>query len=669
MTKINDSDGSDRDRLQLLIDAVVDYAIYMLDVDGRVVSWNSGAQRLKGYTPKEIVGQHFERFYTPEDRAAGLPKTALQTAQDTGRFHAEGWRVRKDGSKFWASVVIDAIRDPTGQLVGFAKVTRDITERQLAHLELLESERRFRRLVESVVDYAIFQLDTGGHVATWNAGAEKIKGYRADEIIGQHFSRFYTEEDRAAGVPAKAMHTAATEGRFGSEGWRVRKDGSKFFASVVIDAIRDDAGDLIGFAKVTRDITERQEAQQKLKEAQEQLMASQKMEAIGQLSGGIAHDFNNLMMIVIGNLETAQHEAIRTESNPRMTRALSNAMRGAQRASALTSRLLAFSRRQPLNPKPMDVNKFLTGASDFLQRSLGEKVEMETVGAPGLWAIEVDVNHLETALLNLAINARDAMPNGGKLTIEGVNVYVDDDYHRRNPEISKGQHVCISVSDTGSGMPPDILSRVFEPFFTTKELGQGTGLGLSQVYGFIKQTGGHIKIYSEVGQGTTVKLYFPRMQGSAAEEVDEDDGLLLGGEQTETILLVEDDSDLRAYVSDILTGLRYRVIAAPNANAALEILKDGKTPVDLLLTDVVMPGMNGRELATEALKSKPDLQVIYMTGYSRNAVVHQGRLDDGVDLLQKPVSQGELATRVRVALDRKGKGSRHAPPRFPPAAR
>lgn len=660
MPKNNDPAVSDRDRLQLLIDSVIDYAIYMLDADGHVVSWNTGAQRLKGYTSAEIVGHHFERFYTPEDRAAGVPKIALQTARDTGRFHAEGWRVRKDGSRFWASVVIDAIRDPTGHLVGFAKVTRDITERQLAQLELLESERRFRRLVESVVDYAIFQLDKGGHVATWNAGAERIKGYKSDEIIGQHFSRFYTEEDLAADLPVKALHIAATEGRYGSEGWRVRKDGSKFFASVVIDAIRDDTGELIGFAKVTRDITDRHEAQQKLKETQEQLMAAQKMEAIGQLSGGIAHDFNNLMMIVIGNLETSQHEAIRSKSSARMTRALSNAMRGAQRASALTSRLLAFSRRQPLDPKPMDVNKFLAGASEFLQRSLGERVEIETVGAPGLWNIEVDVNHLESALLNLAINARDAMPNGGKLTIEGVNVYVDDEYHRRNPEISKGQHVCISVTDTGSGMPPDILSRVFEPFFTTKELGQGTGLGLSQVYGFIKQSGGHIKIYSEVGHGTTIKLYFPRLQGSAKEESEEDQGPLLEGMQTETILIVEDDSDLREYVSDILTGLRYRVLAATNASAALEILNDGKTTVDLLLTDVIMPGMNGRELATEALKSKPDLQVIYMTGYSRNAVVHQGRLDEGVDFLQKPVSQGELATRVRVALDRKNQGRREA---------
>ncbi len=662
MSKTVASDIPDQDRLQLLIDAVIDYAIYMLDVDGRVVSWNAGAQRLKGYTPAEIMGEHFERFYTPEDRAADIPKAALRTARETGRFHAEGWRVRKDGTKFWASVVIDAIRDPTGRLVGFAKVTRDITDRQLAQLELLESERRFRRLVESVIDYAIFQLDTSGHIATWNAGAERIKGYRADEVIGQHFSRFYTEEDRVADVPQKALQTAATEGRFGAEGWRVRKDGSKFFASVIIDAIRGDDGELIGFAKVTRDITERYEAQQKLKETQEQLVASQKMEAIGQLSGGIAHDFNNLMMIVIGNLETAQHEAIKSESKPRMTRALSNAMRGAQRASVLTSHLLAFSRRQPLDPKPMDVSKFLAGASDFLQRSLGERIQMETVGAPGLWPIEVDANHLETALLNLVINARDAMPNGGKLTIEGMNVYADDEYHRRNPEISKGQHVCISVSDTGAGMPPDILSRVFEPFFTTKELGQGTGLGLSQVYGFIKQSGGHIKIYSEVGQGSTVKLYFPRLQGSAPVEIDEDEETVLEGAETETILLVEDDSDLRAYVSDILTGLRYRVLAVQNAEVALEILQDGKAKVDLLLTDVIMPGMNGRELALEALKVKPDLEVIYMTGYSRNAVLHQGRLDEGVDLLQKPVSQGELATRVRVALDRKSKRSRRPVP-------
>jgi PAS domain S-box-containing protein len=624
----------------------------MLNLEGRVVSWNSGAQRLKGYTKNEILGQHFSRFYTPEDRDAGVPETALKTARETGRFHAEGWRVRKDGTRFWASVVIDAIRDKKGELVGYAKVTRDVTERQIAQQELLESERRFRRLVEGVTDYAIFQLDPSGIIQTWNAGAQKIKGYSAEEVLGQHFSMFYPPEDRAAGIPDKALQTAASEGRYEAEAWRVRKDGTRFCASVVIDAIRDEGGKLTGFAKVTRDVTERHETEKKLKQAQEQLAASQKMEAVGQLSGGIAHDFNNLMMIVLGNLETAQREISKLPSTPSVSRAISNATRGAQRAAALTSRLLAFSRRQPLDPKPIDLNKYLTGTSDFLQRSLGELIQIETVGAPGLWPIEVDPNHLENALLNLAINARDAMPEGGKLTIEGENVYADQDYHQANPEVAVGQHVCIAVSDTGKGMSQEVLGRAFEPFFTTKEPGQGTGLGLSQVYGFVKQSGGHVKIYSEVGQGTTVRIYFPRMRGAPARDVGEELDPVVAGADTEVILVVEDDGDLRTYIADILVGLNYKVVTAPNPAAALDLLRS-KSEIDLLLTDVVMPGMNGRELANDVLKSRPNLPVIYMTGYSRNAVIHQGRLDDGVDLLQKPFSQSELAARVRAALDRK----------------
>jgi PAS domain S-box-containing protein len=645
--------GFGDNRLQLLIDSVVDYAIYMLDPEGRVISWNSGAVRLKGYTADEIIGESFSRFYTPEDLQAGTPENALRIARETGRFNAEGWLVRKDGTRFWASVVIDAIRDEQGELIGFAKVTRDVTERQLAQQTLLESESRYRRLVEAVVDYAIFQLDPGGYVVTWNSGAQRIKGYAQSEIIGQHFSAFYTEEDRKAGVPQLALETASKAGKYEAEGWRVRNDGSKFWAAVVIDAIRDEAGKLIGFAKVTRDITERLETQRKLQAAQEQLAVSQKMDAVGQLSGGIAHDFNNLLMIVIGNLETAQHQAMKPPINGRLSRALSNAMRGAQRAAALTGRLLAFSRRQALDPKPMDVNKFLSGATDFLQRSLGEKVQIETVGAAGLWNVEVDQNQLESALVNLAINARDAMPNGGKLTIEGANVFVDEDYSQQNPELKPGQYVVICVSDTGTGMPADVLNRAFEPFFTTKELGQGTGLGLSQVYGFVKQSGGHIKIYSELDQGTTIKIYLPRLHGGAADDEGDTDQFPVVGEKSETILVVEDDTDVRAYLSDVLRGLEYRVIAAPHAEAALELLRKTDGTIDLLLTDIIMPGWNGRELAREGERLRPGMQVLFMTGYSRNAVVHQGRLDEGVDLLQKPVSQAHLATRVRAALDRK----------------
>jgi len=632
-----------------LIDSVIDYAIYMIDLEGRVTSWNSGAERLKGYSAAEIIGQPFARFFTPEDLARELPKHALQTAATVGKFETEGWRVRKDGTRFWALAVIDAVKDETGQLIGFAKITRDITDRQREQTRLIESERRFRHLVNAVVDYAIFQLDRTGVVATWNPGAERIKGYSADDIIGQHFSRFYTDEDRAAGVPARALATAESEGRFEAEGWRVRQDGTRFWASVVIDAIRDDAGALIGFAKVTRDITERMETQRILRETQEQLAVSQRMEAVGQLSGGIAHDFNNLLMIIQGNLESAARGASALSGAGNLQRWIANAMRGAQRASALTHRLLAFSRRQPLNPKVLDLNKYLAGVGEFLQRSLGETIELEVAGAPALWPVEVDVAQLESSLVNLAVNARDAMPAGGKLTIEALNQVIDHDYSRVNPEVPPGQYVLICVTDTGTGMARDVLEHAFEPFFTTKEIGHGTGLGLSQVYGFLKQSGGHVKIYSEVGHGTTIKMYFARSRTGA--ETHEEEVAPHGDSGRETILIVEDDKDLRAYLTEILRDLDYRVIVAPEPVAALGFLEHLPTRIDLMLTDVVMPGMNGRELATRARTLRPKLKILYMSGYSRNSVVHNGKVDQDVQLIQKPVSQTELATRIRDLLD------------------
>lgn len=647
--RIEDIDAAQR--LRLLVDGVVDYAIYLISVDGKVLTWNSGAERLKGYSVNEIIGKPFATFFTPEDQSSDVPGKALKAAATTGRFESEGWRVRKDESRFWALGVVDAVRDDDGRLLGFAKVTRDMTERRHVQQKLEESELRFRRLVDAVVDYAIFQLDTTGRVTTWNTGAQRIKGYAADEIIGHHFRRFYPAEDRAARIPERALEIAAREGKFEAEGWRLRKDGTRFCASVVIDPIRDEKGELIGFAKVTRDVTERMEAQRALKATQEQLVASQKMEAIGQLSGGIAHDFNNLMMIVIGNLESAMRRAKDLAGTANLERSLSNAMRGAQRAAALTGRLLAFSRRQPLDPKPIEVARFLNSAAEFLQRSLGERVEVEFVGGAGLWQIEVDPNHLETALLNLAINARDAMPEGGKLTLESSNVYVDEDYSRLNQEISPGQFVMIAISDTGTGMAREIVDRAFEPFFTTKDPGQGTGLGLSQVYGFVKQSGGHIKLYSEVGQGTTVKIYLPRWIGRL-EETEDKAAEPSTAYRDETVLVVEDDNDLRTYLAEVLRELGYNVITANGAEQALKHLHAPSTTIDLLLTDVVMPGSNGRELAQEAQRLRPGLPVLYMTGYSRNAVVHHGRLDHGIELLQKPVSQSMLAAKVREILDR-----------------
>ena len=513
------------------------------------------------------------------------------------------------------------------------------------------TENQFQRLVQGVSDYALYMLDPDGRVSSWNPGAQHIKGYSQEEIIGKHFSGFYTEEDRLGDVPGKALRTAAEKGRYEAEGWRVRKDGGRFWANVVIDRILDSSGRIVGYAKITRDATYRREAEEKLKAAREQLFQSQKMEAVGHLTGGVAHDFNNLLTIIIGNLDAARRslENWQEGAQQRLAHQLNNAMQGAQRAATLTSQLLAFARRQPLEPRALDINKFLRTIADFLRPSLGETVQLEVVGAGGVWAVEVDQNQFETAILNLAVNARDAMPDGGKLTIDASNVFLDEDYCARHSDVMPGQYVAISVTDNGSGMDKKTLDHAFEPFFTTKETGKGTGLGLSQVYGFVKQSGGHIKIYSEVGEGTTVRLYLKRTHGeNATHDVTRSTAFLTEG--TETILLVEDDSEVREFISETLRELGYSVIEAPEAETALRLLEQHEQ-IDLLLTDVVLPGVNGRQLADRVRSKRTSLKVLFMTGYSRNAIVHQGRLDPGVEFIQKPLTQGSLAARIRAVLD------------------
>jgi len=528
------------------------------------------------------------------------------------------------------------------------------SETGAVHKALQTSEQQFQLLVQGVKDYAIFMLDPQGRITTWNSGAERIKGYQAEEIIGEHFSRFYTEDERREGVPMRALQRAETQGRHEAEGWRVRKDGGRFRAGVLIDPIHDDGGKLIGFAKVTRDVTERHLAQEKLEQARERLLQWQKMEAVGQLTGGVAHDFNNLLTIVIGNLETAQRHLgpLTGGVASRLKRSLDNAMRGAQRAATLTQRLLAFSRQQPLDPKPLDVNKFIAAEVEFLQRSLGETIEVEAVGSAGLWPVEVDAHQLGAALLNLAVNARDAMPNGGKLTIETSNALLDRDYCSANPEVIPGQYVMVAVSDNGTGMTEDVVDRAFEPFFSTKGVGQGSGLGLSQVYGFIKQSNGHVKIYSEVGEGTTVKIYLPRLlQEIDRMDQEEHAAEAVEGSGQETILVVEDDRDVRLYLAEVLRDLNYRVLSAHDAVSALGLINEGDVRIDLLLTDVVLPGMNGRQLAEQARNRRPGLKVLFTTGYSQNAIVHQGRLDPVVAMIQKPIARDNLAARIRDLLD------------------
>ena len=618
---------------ELLVQSVTDYAIYMLDPTGVIVSWNAGARRFKGYEADEIIGQHFSRFYTAEDQASGVPALALYTAEHDGRFEAEGWRVRKGDTRFWASVVIDPIRDPSGQLLGFAKITRDMTEQRSAREALRHSEERFRLLVDSVTDYAIYMLDPVGTVTSWNRGAERCKGYSADEIVGQNFSRFYSEEDRIAGLPSRALHTAEQEGRFEAEGWRIRKDGTRFWANVVIDPIRDPLGQLHGFAKVTRDITEKMEAQRELDEAREALFQAQKMEAIGQLTGGVAHDFNNLLMVVLSSLELLRK---RLPDDERLLSLVYNAERAAQRGASLTQRMLAFARRQDLDVGPVDLVDLVRGMRDLLQRSLGPTIQIETRFPLSLPAVRTDANQLEAALLNLAVNARDAMPKGGPLVIAAKEEELD----ARNPvNLPPGSYVCLSVEDSGEGMNEETLARATDPFFTTKGIGKGTGLGLPMVHGLAEQSGGRLSIASQKDVGTTVSMWLPvygaEVRSDACSEKAPE--AAHADERHLTVLAVDDDALVLMNTVAMLEDEGHVVIEATSGTDALEVLRRGER-VDLVITDQAMPRMTGLEL-TKIIKSEwPKLPVIMATGY---AELPEGA---GFDLirLSKPFTQAQL---------------------------
>jgi PAS domain S-box-containing protein len=507
----------------------------------------------------------------------------------------------------------------------------------------------YERLVQSVVDYAIFMLDREGHVISWNSGAERIKGYSADEIIGEHFSRFYTPEDLEADVPKEALRAAREEGRFTAEGWRVRKDGSRFWAMVVMDPIRDDDGEIIGFAKVTRDMTEKREAQLELERSQEALFQSQKMQAVGQLTGGLAHDFNNLLTGITGSLDLMKIRLAQGRVNE-LDRYITAAQGAASRAATLTHRLLAFSRQQTLEPKVTDANKLIAGMEELVRRTAPE-IEIETVFAAGLWPCFCDQNQLENAILNLCINARDAMPDGGRITIETANTWIDR-IGAMERDMPRGQYVAICVTDTGVGMPPDVIARAFDPFFTTKPIGKGTGLGLSMIYGFAKQSDGQVRIYSELGHGTTVKIYLPRHHGEGSEKVVEKVASDVPGAQAgETVLVVDDEPTVRMLIGDTLGELGYEFLEAADAASGLKILQSG-AKIDLLITDVGLPGgMNGKQMADAARQTRPNLKVLFITGYAENATISNGHLGAGMQVMSKPFAMESLATRIRSIIE------------------
>ena len=631
---------TDDGRYRVLIDAVTDYAIYMLDPDGYVSSWNSGARRFKGYEEAEILGQHFSRFYTEEDRKSGLPERALETAATEGRFEGEGWRVRKDGERFWSHVVIDPIRSPNGDLLGFAKVTRDLTERKLAEQSLKQSEEQFRILVQGVTDYALYMLDPNGRITSWNLGAQRIKGYLPQEVIGQHYSLFFSEEDREKGEPQRALEIAVREGRFENQEWRIRKDGSRFWANVVIDVIRDERGELLGFAKITRDITDTVEAQRALEVAREALFQSQKMESIGRLTGGIAHDFNNLLMVVLGSLEIVRRRT--KDDDPKIILLLDNAIKGAQRGVSLTQRLLAFARRQELKLETVDIATLIRGMSELLQGSLGPAITVETRFPLLLKPVTADANQLELALLNLAVNSRDAMPEGGLILISAREEQVISN----NRPVKPGSYIALSLTDNGEGMDAGTQARAVEPFFTTKGIGKGTGLGLPMAQGLAEQSGGQLLLKSQKGIGTTVELWLPvaNVPGLAARTTK-----AKSSEPTVTnlftVLVVDDDPLVLLSAVAMLEDLGHKVFYAESGARALEIISQ-EHAIDLVITDQAMPHMTGIQLA-DAIKTRwPTLPILLATGFTE-----QMEIPVSWPRLAKPFTQELLSLAMLEAME------------------
>ena len=543
-------------------------------------------------------------------------------------------------------------------------------ERTRYEAALQKSEQRFRQVVEHSPNAKVL-VGTDGRIHLVNAQTEALFGWSRQELLGEAVEMLVPERFRSGHPHHRSAFLQQPVSRpmgAGRDLYGLRKDGSEFPIEIGLNPIETDEGLFILSAII--DISDRKQIEERLerlveartaelqdqieqrRRAEDTLRQSQKMDAIGKLTGGVAHDFNNMLAIVIGSLDIALRR-LATEPE-KATACIENAQEGARRAAILTARLLAFSRQQPLEPESVDANKLVGGMSEMLRRTIGEDLRVEAVLAGGLWRTYADASQLENALLNLCVNARDAMPDGGRLTIETSNTHLDEAYAGQYAEVTAGQYVLIAVTDTGTGMPPEVIERAFDPFYTTKGAGRGTGLGLSQVYGFVKQSGGHVKIYSEPGQGTTVKIYLPRFMGQASSSpVRGSTEPRPAGMVNEIILVVEDEAGVRHMSVDALRELGYTVIQAENAAQALQLL-DLQPSVSLLFTDIVMPDMNGRRLADEALERRPDLKILFTTGYTRNAVIHNGTLDPGVAFLPKPFSLDALARKVRQVLDGNG---------------
>ena len=608
--------------------------IVVVDSEGVFRSVSPSWTRILGHAPQQVVGRPFSDFMHPDDIESS--RAALSRALDDEELDNYENRFRAvDGTYHrieWHTTL------EAGLVYAYG---RDVTERRQVEQALNDSEKQFRHLVQGVTDYAIYRIDLEGRVSSWNEGARRIKGYEPEEIIGQHFSRFYREEDRKNGEPTRALETASREGRFSAEGWRVRKNGDLFRASVVIDAIRDDEGRPIGFAKITRDITEREATQRELEAAREALFQSQKMEAIGQLTGGVAHDFNNLLMAVMSSLELLQKHLPPDQMSRRL---LDNAIEGAQRGATLTQRMLAFARRQDLNLDQVDVASLLAGMSDLVQRSIGPEWPITTNFPLKLPAVRVDANQLEMSLLNLIVNARDATPNGGPIVISADRRRIENGM---GATLARGDYIRLVVEDKGNGMDAETLRRATEPFFTTKGVGKGTGLGLPMVHGMAKQLGGDFEIESEPGQGTKAILWLPIVEGEISRPAPDENDTVQPPVQRLTVLVADDDALVLMNTAALLEDLGHEVIEAYSGGDALKKFR-ARNDIDLIITDQAMPNMTGTQLIKAIDEDRPGIPAIIASGYG-----------EGVDLpgrraerLSKPFDQVRLARSIARVMDR-----------------
>lgn len=633
--RAQEAQRASEERLRLMIEGVNDHAIFMLDPKGHIQTWSCGAERITGYTADEMIGRHYSCLFTPESFISGLPVRELELAAADGRASIEDWRVRKNGSRFWATGTLAALYDENHKLKGFTEITRDLT-----------AKRHNDELLHSVLDHtldSIISIDEIGTITMINRAGERLFGYAASEVIGQNVNMLMPEPYHSEHDAYLKNYLRTGEAKIIGIGREVsgrRKGGGIFPVELAVTEFRLDNRRY--FVGIVRDISEK-------KKLENQLRQAQKMEAIGQLAGGIAHDFNNLLSVII-NYSSFSLNSIPPDHIAHKD--IQEVLKASERASSLTRQILAFSRKQILTPKILNINHVIQNMESMLQRLIGENIAFSVCTFPSLWNVKADPTQLEQVIMNLAVNARDAMPDGGKLLIETSNIELTHSHlelFSSDRPFQPGCYVLTSVSDSGSGIPSEIIEHIFEPFFTTKGQDQGTGLGLSTVYGIIKQSGGYISVYSEANNGTIFKIYLPRADLPFAPFTSGSPTSSPKGQ--ETILVVEDESSIRRLVARILSTAGYQILTAKNASEAVQICHEYSNNVHLLLTDIVMPRINGKKLATSLLQAIPHLKVLYMSGYANYDLFEKNAIEPSIHFISKPFSASDLTQKIRFILD------------------